>query len=96
MPARFSALRQAFVFTYLIGFFSKINLLMVRNFICRQKGIMALLPLQDGFEGNNMQSFVPVLFDRLDADDDAPLGRFRARSKKADERYSVHSVRSAP
>jgi type VI secretion system protein ImpF len=32
-----------------------------------------------------MQSFVPGLFDRLDADDDAPQGGFRAPSKKADE-----------
>ena len=46
---------------------------------------MALLPLQDGFEGNSMQSFVPGLFDRLDADDDAPRGQFRALPKKADE-----------
>ncbi|WP_229411046.1 MULTISPECIES: type VI secretion system baseplate subunit TssE [unclassified Massilia] len=45
---------------------------------------MALLPLQDGFEGNRMQSFVPGLFDRLDTDDDAPQGEFRASSRKVD------------
>jgi len=32
-----------------------------------------------------MQSFVPGLFDRLDADDDAPSGGFRSASKNADE-----------
>ena len=32
-----------------------------------------------------MQSFVPGLFDRLDADDDAPLGEFRATPRRADE-----------
>lgn len=32
-----------------------------------------------------MQSFVPGLFDRLDTDDDAPQGQFRAPFKKADE-----------
>jgi hypothetical protein len=85
IPARFKTLCQAFVFTYLIGFFSKINLLIARNFIFFQTGIMALLPLQDGFEGNNMQSFVPGLFDRLDADDNAPQGGFRAPPKMADE-----------
>jgi type VI secretion system protein ImpF len=46
---------------------------------------MTLLLLHDGFKGNSMQSFVPGLFDRLDADDDAPQGGFRAASKKADE-----------
>lgn len=46
---------------------------------------MALLPPWDGFEGMRMQSFVPGLFDRLDTDDDAPQGQFRAPSKKADE-----------
>jgi len=46
---------------------------------------MTLLPLQDDFEGKSMQSFVPGLFDRLDTDDDAPQGGFRAPPKKADE-----------
>jgi type VI secretion system protein ImpF len=32
-----------------------------------------------------MQSFTPGLFDRLDADDDAPLGEFRAPIRKSDE-----------
>jgi type VI secretion system protein ImpF len=32
-----------------------------------------------------MQSFVPGLFDRLDADDDAARPQFRAPAKKADE-----------
>ena len=32
-----------------------------------------------------MQSFVPGLFDRLDADDDAPQGGFRSPPKKANE-----------
>jgi type VI secretion system protein ImpF len=32
-----------------------------------------------------MQSFTPGLFDRLDADDDAPPGRFRARARNSDE-----------
>jgi type VI secretion system protein ImpF len=32
-----------------------------------------------------MPSFTPGLFDRLDADDDAPPGRFRARARKSDE-----------
>jgi len=32
-----------------------------------------------------MQSFVPGLFDRLDADDDVPQGGFRAPFRKADE-----------
>jgi type VI secretion system protein ImpF len=32
-----------------------------------------------------MQSFTPGLFDRLDADDDAPRGEFRASSRKSDE-----------
>jgi hypothetical protein len=42
---------------------------------------MALLPLQVGFQGISMQSFVPGLFDRLDADDDAPHSGFqRVRS----------------
>ncbi len=31
-----------------------------------------------------MQSFTPGLFDRLDADDDTSLGRFRAAARKSD------------
>jgi type VI secretion system protein ImpF len=46
---------------------------------------MALPLPQDGSKGNHMQSFTPGLFDRLDADDDAPQGGFRTPSKKADE-----------
>jgi type VI secretion system protein ImpF len=46
---------------------------------------MTLLLLQGGFQGNSMQSFVPGLFDRLDADDDDPPGGFRAPSRKVDE-----------
>lgn len=32
-----------------------------------------------------MQSFMPGLFDHLNADDDAPQGQFHARPKKADK-----------
>jgi len=32
-----------------------------------------------------MQSFTPGLFDRLDADDDAPQGRFRASARRTEE-----------
>jgi hypothetical protein len=66
------------------------------QFYFSPEGNNGAFPLQDGFEGNTMQSFLPVLFDHLDADDGASQGQFRARSKKADERYSVQSVRSAP
>lgn len=38
---------------------------------------MALLLLQDGLKGKSMQSFVPGLFDRLDADDDTQLSEWR-------------------
>jgi predicted component of type VI protein secretion system len=36
-------------------------------------------------EGNNMQSFMPGLFDHVNADDDGPQGQFHARPKKADK-----------
>jgi type VI secretion system protein ImpF len=52
---------------------------------CLQEGNNDASSAHDGFRGNSMQSFVPGLFDRLDADDDVPQSQFRASPRKLDE-----------
>jgi hypothetical protein len=56
---------------------------------------MALLPLQDGFQGNSMQSFAPGLVDRSDADD-TDQQHICTAFQPLLQQYSIRRVRSAP